>query len=193
MSPLSSEDRRELLAIARRAISEAIIHKREWLPPAGSGALAELRGAFVTLELRGRLRGCLGQPEAVEPLAHTVARCAVLAATQDPRFSSVPAHEVAALEIEISALSPLVPIAPEKIEIGVHGLLIQQGRSHGLLLPQVPVERQWAAARFLEETCEKAGLSREAWKSPDTRIFAFTAEIFSDADFAGTHTDSTKP
>jgi len=193
MSPLSSEDRRELLAIARRAISEATLYEREWLPPAGIGALAELRGAFVTLELRGRLRGCLGQPEAVESLAHTVARCAVSAANEDRRFSPVPPHEIADLEIEISALSPLTPIAPEKIEIGRHGLLIQQGRSHGLLLPQVPVERNWTAMRFLEETCEKAGLSRQAWKSPDTRILAFTAEIFSDSDFAGAHTDSAKP
>jgi AmmeMemoRadiSam system protein A len=184
MFPLSREERRELLAIARRAISEATLKEREWLPPLGKGALAELCGAFVTLERRGRLRGCVGHPEPAEPLAHTVARCAVLAAREDHRFSAVDAAEIAELEIEISALSALAPIAPEDIEIGKHGLLIQQGHSHGLLLPQVPVERHWDSFRFLEETCEKAGLSRMAWKSPGTRILGFTAEIFSEAESA---------
>jgi AmmeMemoRadiSam system protein A len=184
MSLLSKEERRELLAVARRAITEAIVNKIEWLPPNSEGALAEMRGAFVTLKRRGRLRGCVGQPEQIDPLSHTVAHCAVSAATEDPRFSPVKAQEISELEIEISALTPLVPITPEEIEIGRHGLLIQQGPAHGLLLPQVPVERKWNATRFMEETCEKAGLPRDAWKSSSVHIFAFSAEIFAEADFA---------
>lgn len=186
MSPLSKEERRELLAIARRAIFESIVNKKEWVPPPGKGTLAELRGAFVTLELRGRLRGCLGQAEPAGPLSQTVARCAASAASEDPRFSAVKAAEISELKIEISALTPLVSITPEQIEIGRHGLLVEQGRKHGLLLPQVPVERKWTAKRFLEETCEKAGLSRDAWKESRVRIFGFTAEIFCEAEFAKT-------
>ncbi len=184
MSRLSSEERRELLSIARRAISEAILNQEEWLPPVAEGALAELRGAFVTLSRRGRLRGCIGDAEAAESLSHTVARCAVLAAREDPRFSAVNAKEISELDIEISALTPLVEITAEEIEIGRHGLLIQNGRAHGLLLPQVPMERKWSATRFLEETCEKAGLPRHAWKSAETKIFGFSAEIFSEEEFA---------
>lgn len=182
MSLLSKEERRELLSIARRAITEAIVNKIEWLPLQSEGALADLRGAFVTLKRRGRLRGCVGQPEQIDPLSHTVAHCAVSAATEDPRFSPVKPQEISELEIEISALTPLVPVTLEEIEIGRHGLLVQQGRAHGLLLPQVPVERKWDAMRFLEETCEKAGLPRNAWESSSTKIFAFSAEIFSEAD-----------
>jgi len=186
MSRLSNDDRRELLIIARRALTEAIVNKQAWIPPRGRGALAELRGAFVTLERRGRLRGCVGQLEPVEPLTQTVAHCAVSAANEDTRFSPVTASEVPELEIEISALTPLAPIAPEQIEIGKHGLFIHSGRAQGLLLPQVAVERKWSATRFLEETCEKAGLPRQAWKLPATHIFAFGAEVFCEAEFAET-------
>ncbi|HXN64884.1 MAG TPA: AmmeMemoRadiSam system protein A [Candidatus Acidoferrales bacterium] len=182
MSPLSSEDRRSLLGIARRAIVEAVTLSRMWEPGATSAALAERRGAFVTLKRHGALRGCVGQPIPLDPLAHTVAACAVLAAREDTRFAPVQPDEIGELTVEISALSPMEPILPEQIEIGRHGLWIEAGRRRGLLLPQVAVEHGFTPERFLAETCAKAGLPPDTWKSLDTRISGFTAEIFSDED-----------
>ena len=90
-------------------------------------------------------------------------------------------EEVPTLEIELSVLSTLEPIAVEAIEPGEHGLMIIRERNKGLLLPKVAAERQWSAQRFLEETCVKAGLSRDAWREPGTQVLGFTAEVFSGA------------
>jgi uncharacterized protein (TIGR00296 family) len=83
------------------------------------------------------------------------------------------------LQIEISVLSPLAPILPEKVETGRHGLMISHHGRRGLLLPQVPIEWGWDRERFLSETCRKAGLPPNAWQHGAT-IEAFTAEVFSE-------------
>jgi AmmeMemoRadiSam system protein A len=182
MSPLLNDERRALLGIARRAVIEAVEHARllEVAPPAG--ALADPSGVFVTLRRRARLRGCIGQVEAVEPIAQAVARCAMAAALDDPRFDPVRPDELIELEIEISAISRLERISLEAIEVGRHGLMVTRGYQRGLLLPQVATEFRWTRERFLEETCVKAGMERHAWKEPAARIEAFTAEVFSEID-----------
>jgi AmmeMemoRadiSam system protein A len=180
MSRLSSDDCRLLLDLARRAISSAIIEKRILDFSPYPSTLTQPAGAFVTLHRDGQLRGCVGQVEASDPLGDAVARAAINAALHDSRFPAVEADEVRRLEIEISVLSPPEPIAPETILPGHHGLLIVKGEHRGLLLPQVAAGRRWSSQRFLEETCAKAGLPRDAWRDPATRIFAFTAEVFSD-------------
>ena len=70
------------------------------------------------------------------------------------------------------------------LDIGRHGLVATRGSQRGLLLPQVADEHNWPVERFLEETCLKAGLDAYAWKKPDTRIEAFTAEVFCERDLA---------
>jgi AmmeMemoRadiSam system protein A len=181
MSPLSSDDRRVLLDLARRAIVEAVCHNRQPDSPPLNGALAERAATFVTLRLRGRLRGCIGQMEADAPLAESVARSAICAAREDPRFPAVDSAEVDELEIEISVLSPLALTAPAEIQIGIHGLVIARGANRGVLLPQVATGHKFSREQFLEATCEKAGLARTAWREPGTSVYAFTAEVFSDA------------
>jgi AmmeMemoRadiSam system protein A len=182
MSPLLNAERRILLALARRAIIEAVVNNRLLEVPPPVGALARPSGAFVSLHRHGRLRGCIGQIEPADSLAVTVARCAVSAAVEDPRFYPVTPEELGELEIEISILSPLQLIQPEQIEVGKHGLLVTRGRMRGLLLPQVATQYRWTRERFLEETCYKAGLERDDWKDPAARVEAFTAEVFSEAD-----------
>jgi len=182
MSPLSSEDRRALLDLARRAIAEAVCRGPALDLPELRGALAEPAGAFVTLHRQGKLRGCIGQIGALEPLGRAVADCAARSAVEDPRFDPVREEEVAELEIEISILSPLEEIVPEQVEAGRHGLVVVCGNHRGLLLPQVATEHHWGRERFLEETCAKAGLERDAWRDPATQLLAFTAEVFSESD-----------
>lgn len=180
MPSLSETDRQSLLDLARRAIAEAVsLQEAAGSIPQG-GMFLEKRGVFVTLHARGRLRGCIGVIEPVEPLVESIARCAAGAALHDPRFSPVRVEELPELRIEISLLSPLEPILPENIEIGKHGLLIAQGSKRGLLLPQVAVEHKLARDQFLEETCRKAGLNVNAWQEAETRILGFTCEIFSE-------------
>ena len=181
---LSPDEKSALLQIARRSIVETIVHGGRWRPDAPAGILAERRGAFVTLHLDKKLCGCVGQVEPHNSLAFTVARCAISAAREDDRFNPVQPDEVARITIEVSVLSPPKAIAPNEIQIGTHGLIVECGPFRGLLLPQVATERNWTAERFLSEACLKAGLPAAAWKSAETHILGFTAEIFSEAESA---------
>lgn len=174
-----------MLALAHRAIAQAVSGEESAGSIPRSGVFAERRGVFVTIRARSRLRGCIGVVEAFEPLGESVARCAASAALHDPRFSSIRAEELADLRIEISLLSPPEPILAENIEIGTHGLLILQGSRRGLLLPQVAVEHKLGREQFLEETCRKAGLPAKAWHEAETQILGFICEVFSESGATG--------
>jgi AmmeMemoRadiSam system protein A len=137
----------------------------------------------VTLHKHGRLRGCIGYIQALKPLRQAVAEMAVQAALHDPRFPPVTSDELPELHIEISVLSPLEAVADvSEIEVGTHGLVIEDGRSRGLLLPQVPVEYGWDRDTFLEHTCAKAGLPPDRWKAQGVTITKFTAEVFGEEE-----------
>jgi hypothetical protein len=177
---LSAQERRALLRTARESIAAHFQRRRPQLP-AATGALAEKRGAFVTLHRRdGELRGCVGLMRSEIPLLDTVARMAVAAATEDGRFDPVTEAELEGLTIEISALGPLEPIRPLDVEVGRHGLLIRYGGRRGVLLPQVPVEHGWDRETFLAHTCWKAGLPEDTWKKPGVELHGFTAAVFSE-------------
>jgi AmmeMemoRadiSam system protein A len=178
---LSEADRRSALQLARTAVVEAVSHRKlpDHIPK--EGIFAERRGVFVTLQVGGRLQGCIGVVEAHEPLGEAIVRCAGSAALEDPRFAPMRAEQLDFLSIEISLLSPPAPIAPEAIEIGHHGLLIALHSQRGLLLPQVAVEHHFSREQFLDETCRKAGLRGQAWRDPEARLFGFTCEIFSES------------
>jgi AmmeMemoRadiSam system protein A len=180
MPSLTDVDRRALLCLARQSVIDAV--SRESLPEQipMDGIFAERRGAFVTLHVRHRLRGCIGVTEAHDPLGDCIVRCAASAALQDPRFPPVRADEIADLQIEISLLSSPAPIRPDEIEIGRHGLLISRGLKHGLLLPQVATEHRLNAEQFLQETCRKAQLPHDAWREPDVELLGFTCEVISE-------------
>jgi AmmeMemoRadiSam system protein A len=179
--PYSAEERSELLRLAHEAITASLAgHKLEATP--GSDRLLEPRGAFTTLHLEGKLRGCVGYVYPVKPLYRTVAETAVAAAFNDTRFLPVTPQEATQLRIEISVLSPLMPLAAEDIEPGRHGLVVTLGSRRGLLLPQVAVDFGWDARTFLAETCHKAGLPADAWQRGAV-IEAFTAEVFHEEGF----------
>ena len=146
------------------------------------------------MHLRGRLRGCIGQLPSRDPLIQVVAYCAKAAALEDSRFEPVPAQELPEIDIELSILSPLQDATPEQIEVGKHGISVSRGLQRGVLLPQVASQFRWDAKKFLEETCVKADLERDAWKDPRTQIQVFTAEVFGEADFrAGNSTQPDVP
>ena len=180
MPSLSEADRRAALHLARTAVVNAVSPRK--LPDAFpcEGVFADRRGVFVTLHVRNRLQGCIGVIEANEPLGEAIVRCATSAALEDPRFSPMQPEQLDELSIEISLLSPMEPIAPEAIEIGRHGLFVRLHAQRGLLLPQVAVEHRLKPEQFLEETCRKAGLPRDAWRDPEAGLFGFTCEVFSE-------------
>jgi len=177
MQCLSEAERTAILELARKAVEEAVCRHRVLQEIPKTGVFERQCGVFVTLHVAEHLRGCIGVIEAKEHLGESIARCAASAAREDPRFSPMRPEELSRLEIEVSLLSPLERKQPEQIEIGKHGLLVEQGFHRGLLLPQVAVEHHLGREQFLRETCHKAGLRDDAWKDSATRIYAFTCEI----------------
>ena len=171
------DDRRRLLAIARRALEARV--RREYEPALEQGGALETPcGAFVSIHRGHELRGCLGRLGDDWPIARVVAHLGREVADSDPRFAPVTAEDLETLSIEISALSPEREVSTvQDIEIGRHGLIIERGQRRGLLLPQVATEHRWDVETFLEHTCLKAGLPPSAWKHA-TRILIFEAEVF---------------
>ena len=183
---LSDDEKRFLKSVARDAVEAAV---RDQLPKdflmlakkAGielSGDLIAHRGAFVTLTMAGRLRGCIGYIEGFKPLVDAVAENGRSAAVSDPRFSPVTVEELADIEIEVSALTPLVPVAgPDEIVIGRHGIVLAKGGRKSVFLPQVAPEQGWDRETTLTHLALKAGLEPDAWRQ-GCEILVFEADVF---------------
>ena len=147
----------------------------------------EKRGAFVTLNKKGQLRGCIGYSEPYENLIDALLDVSLAAAFDDPRFNPLTKNEFECVDIEISVLTKPQIIDVENyndylsaIKIGVDGLIIEKGFNKGLFLPQVPVEQSWDVEEYLTNICYKAGLPGSSWKEDDCKLYSFQAQIFSE-------------
>jgi AmmeMemoRadiSam system protein A len=139
-------------------------------------------GAFVTLKINNRLRGCIGYITSNMTLFDTVISAAKQAATNDPRFPELEEDEINKIHIEISVLSPPESIKSyEDIKIGFHGILLEEDNNKALLLPQVAVEHNFDVPRFLTALCEKAWLDPHAWRERQLNINVFTSIVFSES------------
>ena len=121
---------------------------------------------FVTLKMRGMLRGCIGSLQPIDSMYESVHDNAVNAALRDHRFRPVTPAELPKLEIHISLLSPIVDIpSVDDFKIGEHGIIIEKGMYRAVYLPEVAVEQGWTKDDTLASLSEKAGLDSNAWKS----------------------------
>ena len=143
----------------------------------GLPELAEPRGVFVSLHRQGALRGCLGHMEADLPVGEAVRRMAVASAHDDPRFAPVAPDELEDLDVEVSVLTPSRRVRPDDVVPGRDGLIVRRGVRAGVLLPQVAPEQGWDRVAFLRGVCRKALLPADAWRDPDTELYAFGAQV----------------
>ena len=150
------------------------------MPSAAHPRLVQKLGVFVTLRKDGDLRGCIGSIVGVEPLFRGVAANAVHAAVDDPRFPALTPGELPGVEIEISVMTPLQPLADyREIRLGTDGVVIRDGAAQAVFLPQVARETGWGLDDFLGNLCRKAGLERDAYRrSPSMRFAVFQAQVF---------------
>jgi AmmeMemoRadiSam system protein A len=181
---LSAEGRLRLLALARGTLEA---HFRGEPPPRlasdRSETFGEARAVFVTLRIGERLRGCIGTLVPEGDLSRSVPKFALRAAFEDPRFPGLGPDELPRCSIEISLLSSPQPLDdPEEIEVGRDGLILEIGGRRALLLPQVATEWGFDRVTFLGELSRKAGLSADAWRQPDARLWSFQAEVFAEDD-----------
>lgn len=183
---LTAAEKRILLETARASIASRWGGSAQVDRTDGGPGLSAKCGAFVTLHLGTKLRGCIGRMASPDPLIETVRIMALESAFGDPRFPPLAEEELPRCHIEISVLSPMTACEDlESIRIGVHGVyLLARGRS-GVFLPQVPVEQGWNLAQYLDQLCLKAGLPVGVHRAPDAQVFTFTAVVFSEEGVAG--------
>ena len=189
--PLPEKVGRALVRLARGAL-EADLAGDTTLLASALGELADvpeasrLQAVFVTLKntdpreiaRSGDLRGCIGQVEPAYPLDLAVAKSALDAALGDPRFPPVEARELPKLSVEVTVLSPIVPVSSwTEIRIGTHGIVLEKGGRRALFLPQVAVEQRWSLEETLDHLGRKAGLSPGDWRS-GARFSVFTGPVF---------------
>lgn len=175
---LTAAMQEELLLVARQSIASYL--ENGAIPPyePADPLLTRYSGVFVTLEQEGELRGCIGHTWPDQPLYLAVQQMAAAAATEDPRFSPLALEELGDVTLEVSVLSPFFRLTDlERIQVGVHGLMILAAGQQGLILPQVAVEEGWDRDAYLEALCQKAGLGPGCWQE-GAAIYAFTAQVF---------------
>lgn len=180
-----AEERRMLLAVAAQSIEHGLNQGAPLEPDPRDypAALQAERATFVTLQIEGELRGCIGVLEAIRPLVVDVARNAYAAAFEDPRFPPLTRAELPRLDIHISVLSPSEPMhfrsesdLLEQIRPGIDGLILEDRGRRGTFLPSV-WEQLPEPADFFEHLRHKAGLPSRYW-SETLRVSRYTTESF---------------
>ena len=184
-SQLSDSDGKQLVKMARRAVTEYLKNNQIIDDSEFNSKFNFDSGVFVTLNKQDSLRGCIGFPLPVKKLSEGLIDAAISAATRDTRFEPVNEDELANIVFEVTILTKPEEIVVDdtsqyiqNIKVGKDGLIVDNGFASGLLLPQVPTEYGWDEQEFLEYTCQKAGLSKDAWKDRSTKISKFQGIIF---------------
>ncbi|KER07178.1 AMMECR1 domain containing protein [Marine Group I thaumarchaeote SCGC AAA799-E16] len=181
----SDSDGIELVKMARKVVTEFLKNNSKISDSEFDSKFDFSSGVFVTLNKEDDLRGCIGYPTPVKKLSDGLIDAAISAATRDPRFSPVTIDELDKITFEVTVLTPPEEIKVEEyseylpqIKVRRDGLIVENDFSSGLLLPQVPTEYGWNEEEFLEYTCQKAGLNKNAWKEKSTKISKFQGVIF---------------
>ena len=172
---LSAEEKSSLFTIARESIKSVLDKKKMILPDEYeiSSKLRQQFGAFVSLKINGKLRGCVGRFTSLEPLYKVIKMSAISSAFEDPRFPSLTKEEYRKTDIEITVLGPLKKISDIKeIILGKHGIYIKKDARSGTMLPQVATEHGWTVEQFLGYTArDKAGIGWFGWRDADLSVF----------------------
>ncbi len=178
-SNFTSEERQMILDLARVSVDYAVKNHKvaqinyDTIPP----KFMEKGAVFVTLQKNGQLRGCIGDILPQKPLVDSIITRAYSAALEDSRFQKVTVEELSQLDIEVSVLTPPIPVSGyDKIQIGTHGIILQKGKNSAVFLPQVPVEQGWTLEETLSHLSQKAGLKSDDWKE-DCIFYVFAAEV----------------
>jgi AmmeMemoRadiSam system protein A len=183
---LTLEEQKTLLRLAREALERGIRNQK--LPPLDESTLTprlrENGASFVTLTVRGQLRGCIGALEPYQPLAEDVREHAVAAALEDPRFPQVSEHEVNGIEIEVSRLTRPVPLEYKdandllsKLRPHVDGVILRDTFRRATFLPQV-WEKIPDRAEFLDNLCYKMGAGPDLWRKKHLEVLIYQVEEF---------------
>ncbi len=182
---LSEKEKSALFAIAQDTLKWCVgqqggkfgMEKYELTPK-----LKVATATFVTLKIKGELRGCIGSLSPSEPLYLSVHHNAVNAALQDYRFNPVSKAELPSISVDVSILSPIREIPSlDEFKLGQQGIILEKGMSRAVFLPEVALEQKWTREETLTHLALKAGLERDAWRT-GARFQVFESVVLSIAD-----------
>lgn len=173
----SQEEGEDILQLVRYALQAS--QRRLCMYPTlkHSSRLKTTCGVFIGFWKGTELRGCIGSVNPGKCLEESIVEITLRSALKDQRFEPLRAEEFPELVLEVSIMTPPVLIDPSEIQLGVHGLMIAQDYQIGLLLPSLAIENGWSVKDFLENTCLKGGLSKDAWRF-GASVAAFKVQIF---------------
>lgn len=176
---LSDEEKTSLLKLARTTLVNHFYNTQETIKIPESMANIKV-GAFVTLHIKDKLKGCIGQMQSNTPLKNLIPSLTLSSALNDHRYTPVTADELNDISIEISILSPLEKVnSLDDIKLGKHGIFIKKGILNGTFLPQVATETGWSKEEFLGHCSkQKVGISWDGWKNAE--LYRYEAFIFSE-------------
>lgn len=176
---LPAQSQQALVGLARQTLEAFVRHvdcRRERIRD--PYLRARDYGAFVSLHNKEELRGCVGNCAPGKPLFKTVTEMTKAAAAEDYRMAPVATGELESIDIEITVISPLMPVGdPLALEPGRYGFHVSRDARRGVLLPQVATRFDWDIKTLLEQTCLKADLPKNAWQDAGTQVLCFTALI----------------
>jgi AmmeMemoRadiSam system protein B/AmmeMemoRadiSam system protein A len=185
---LTKKQGQTLIKLARQTIAQRLgVKDDDWVASAdelNDPDLKTARGTFVTLTMAGQLRGCIGSLAATEPIMENIRKNAVNAAFYDPRFAALKRKDLKDIEIEVSILTDPKPLQYSdaadllnKITPHQDGVIIRKKTFSATFLPQV-WEQLPQPEMFLSHLCRKAGLSSDAWKNSDLKVFTYRVQYF---------------
>jgi len=171
----TNEEKQILFGIVKKTIETRLLTGKNYIIEESSipETLKKPLGAFVTLKIKGSLKGCVGRFTTTDPLFSVIREAALSSAFDDPRFTPLTREEYEKTDIEITVLGPLKEIdSIDEIIIGKHGIYIKKGDKSGTMLPQVAIENRWTVDQFLGYTSkEKAGIGWDGWKNAEIFIY----------------------
>ncbi|XVH32573.1 TIGR00296 family protein [Haloferacaceae archaeon DSL9] len=187
---LTYDDGTRAVELAREAVESYVVHGQREQPGSMRDAFYTRTGAFVRLQSTqgfGRLRGCAGAYRSSDQLGHTIVDAAIKAASGDSAGSEVKSKELPNLTISVCVVGNTIltndPLSD--LELGTHGVAVDNGGNHAWLYPTLPVENGWSAAEYLSRACRKSGLSPTAWQDDDTMVTLFEGQVFRERSDGG--------
>jgi MEMO1 family protein len=188
--PYSDEQGQVLVKLARQTIMEKLgmdvpgSVSQDLVSALGDDCFDLHYGTFVTLKIKGQLRGCIGSLTSTETVAEGVRRNALNAAFHDPRFSPLTLDELDRITVEVSILTEPQPLSfrggqdlINKLRPHVDGVIVRKGYARATFLPQV-WDQLPLPEDFLSHLCMKAGLSSHAWKDSDLEVLTYQVQYF---------------
>ena len=157
---ISYEDGARAVELARESVESFVLHGQREQPGSMRDAFYHRTGAFVRLQStrgRRRLRGCAGAYRGTDQLGHAVVDAAIQAASGDSCGSEIEPAELDSLNVSVCVVNNHIltndPLSD--LELGTHGVAIDNGDNHAWLYPTIPVENGWSEEEFLTRACRK--------------------------------------